>query len=278
MPNKKKYAVVALIPALHSGYLTFFNKFPGILYVIGKDFVQDFPHIERDLRTPHFSELKKMILSLDIFEDVREVNRETIQDIPDSLQIIMADDDIMKGIALRYIPERHVVFENIFLRWTRQISTAEFEVPPGRVVTEEVAEKELMSRAHEVASKSADWWRQVGAVICKEGEIIVEACNTNMPSDYSLDAHGDPRSNFDAGERFDLVNTIHAEAHTIALAAKEGIAIEGASIYVTTFPCPSCARLIAKAGIKKVFYSKGYSVLDAESILNDFCVEIILVK
>lgn len=276
--SKKKHAVVALIPALHSGYLSFFNKFPGILYVIGKDFVQDFPHIERDLRTPHFPELKKMILSLDIFEDVIEVSRKTIQDIPDSLEIVMADDDIMRGVAQRYLPERQVLFENIFLRWTRQISTTEFEVPPERVVTEEEAERELMSRAHEVAPKSADWWRQVGAVVCKEGEIILEACNKNMPSDYSLDANGDPRSNFDAGERFDLVNTIHAEAHAIALAAKEGIAIDGASIYVTTFPCPACARLIARSGIKKVYYSKGYSVLDAEKILNDFGIEIILVK
>jgi dCMP deaminase len=278
MPNNKKYAVVALIPAIHSGYLSFFNKFRGLLYVVGKDFIQDFPHIERDLRTPHFSELKKMILSLGIFEDVIELNRENIQTIPDSLEIVMADDDIMKGIREKYISERPVSFENIFLRWTRQISTTEFEVPSGRIITETEVEKELMGRALEIAPKSADWWRQVGAVICKEGEIIIEACNKNMPSDYSLDAHGDPRSNFDAGERFDLVNTIHAEAHAIALAAKRGISIDGALLYVTTFPCPACARLIAKAGIKKVYYTKGYSLLDAEKILSDFGVEIVLVK
>jgi dCMP deaminase len=278
MSNKKRYAVVALIPSLHRGYISFFKKFPGILYVIGEDFVQDFPHIERDLRTPDFSELKEMVLSLHIFEDVIEIDRESIKNIPGSLSVVMADDEIMRGIALKYIPERPVLFENVFLRWTRQISTAEFEVSPERLITKKEAQRELISRAEENASKSADWWRQVGAVICRKGEVIAEAHNQHMPSNYSLDSNGDPRSNFDAGERFDLVTAIHAEAHAVALAAKGGISVDGASLYVTTFPCPTCARLVAKAGIKKVYYSKGYSLLDAESILKNFGIEIILVE
>ena len=60
--------------------------------------------------------------------------------------------------------------------------------------------------------------------------------------------------------------------------AKRGIALEGASIYVTTFPCPVCAKSVALSGIKKVYYSKGYSLLDAEDILRAYGVEIVLVK
>lgn len=278
MPNVSKFAVVTLVPALHSGYLSFFKKYPGTLYVIGRDFIGDFVHIERDLRTPDFNELKKMIMSLGMFDYVIELTRENIAEIPESLTIVMPDDEIARGVKDKYLSNREVRFENVFLRWTRQISTAEFEVPADRAISTNDFDKELMLQASELSKKSADWWRQIGAIIVKDQEVIIEAQNNNQPSDYSLDAPGDPRSNFNAGERFDLVNTIHAEAHAIAIAARKGIPVEGSSLYVTTFPCPVCARLVAKAGIKKVYYSAGYSLLDAESILKAFGVEIILVK
>ena len=35
-------------------------------------------------------------------------------------------------------------------------------------------------------------------------------------------------------------------------AARNGVSIEGATIYVTVFPCPICARMIANSGIKHV--------------------------
>jgi dCMP deaminase len=278
MPKEEKYAVVTLIPAIHSGYLSFFKKYPGTLYVIGKDFIEDFPHIERDLRTPDFDELKSMLFALNIFDDVIELTKETVKDIPAHLQVVMPDDEIAKGITEKYLKGRDVKFENIFLRWTRLISTTELEVPADRLITTEDAQRELIDRSKELAKRSADWWRQIGAIVVRDGKILIEACNKNNPSDYSLDALGDPRCNFNAGERFDLVNTIHAEAHAVALAAKQGIALDGATLYVTTFPCPVCARLVARAGIKKVYYSLGYSLLDAENILKDFDVEIVLVK
>src|SRR5690349_10092542 len=135
MPDSgKKYAIVTLIPAIHSGYLMFFKKYPGAVYVIGKDFVSDFVHIERDLRTPDFSDLKKMLMAIGI-EEVIELTRENIKDIPSEFQIVMPDDDIAKGIAEKYLADRKVIFEKIFLRWTKQISTTEFEIPSGRIVS-----------------------------------------------------------------------------------------------------------------------------------------------
>ena len=48
--------------------------------------------------------------------------------------------------------------------------------------------------------------------------------------------------------------------------------------FVSTFPCPVCAKSIAVAGIKKVYYCQGYSLLDAEDILRPYGVELIFVK
>ena len=45
---------------------------------------------------------------------------------------------------------------------------------------------------------------------------------------------------------------MHAEQNAILQAARNGVSIEGAEIYVTTFPCPICARMIANSGIQEV--------------------------
>ena len=66
----------------------------------------------------------------------------------------------------------------------------------------------------------------------------------------------------------ELSTALHAEAGLIVEAAKKGISLEGATLYVTTFPCPNCAKLVAASGIKKLIYQDGYSVLDGEELLR----------
>ena len=50
----------------------------------------------------------------------------------------------------------------------------------------------------------------------------------------------------------------HAELNAIANAAREGVKIEGAEIFVTYRPCYICAKTIINAGIKTVTYEKDY--------------------
>jgi deoxycytidylate deaminase len=155
---------------------------------------------------------------------------------------------------------------------------ASSEVSPDRVISTEERDNTLIKKASELAAKSSDWWRRIGALIVKNGEVVLEAFNSHMPSDFNLDSAGDPRTSFNPGERIDLSTAIHAEAKAISQAARKGIALEGATVYVSTFPCPGCAKLIAESGIKKVYYDQGYSLLDAENLLKDFGVEIIKVE
>ena len=54
------------------------------------------------------------------------------------------------------------------------------------------------------------------------------------------------------------VRTIHAEANSIIQAAKNGVRIEGADIYVTASPCFYCFKLIANAGIRNIYYLEFY--------------------
>ncbi|MCO5760313.1 MAG: deaminase [Chromatiaceae bacterium] len=54
------------------------------------------------------------------------------------------------------------------------------------------------------------------------------------------------------------IRTQHAEANAIAWAARKGIAVEGATLYVTLSPCLPCAKLIINAGIARVVYLSPY--------------------
>jgi len=66
-------------------------------------------------------------------------------------------------------------------------------------------------------------------------------------------------------------------AMLIAEAAKRGISLEGTNLYVTDFPCPPCAKLIARSGITRLYFSRGYAVLDGESTLKNKGVELVFV-
>jgi dCMP deaminase len=54
------------------------------------------------------------------------------------------------------------------------------------------------------------------------------------------------------------VATVHAEANAIIQAAKNGVAIDGADIYITASPCWNCFKLIANSGIRRVLYLEFY--------------------
>ena len=54
------------------------------------------------------------------------------------------------------------------------------------------------------------------------------------------------------------VRTTHAEANAIVQAAKNGVSINEAEIFVTASPCYNCFKLIANSGIKTIYYDEFY--------------------
>jgi dCMP deaminase len=190
----------------------------------------------------------------------------------------MPDEDISRDLAIKYFVDR-VAFGSAAIRnrWDKKFVSEESVIAPHRTMSAADIDRELIKIASTEAENSADWWRQIGALAVKDGQILFKHRNRHLPSDYHLVYNGDPRSNFDRGERPDIYTSIHAEAGLVTQAAKAGTSLDGVNVYVTTFPCPNCARLLAEAGVKKVFYQHGYSILDAEEIFKAYEVEIILV-
>ncbi len=52
--------------------------------------------------------------------------------------------------------------------------------------------------------------------------------------------------------------TVHAEQNAVADAARRGSSLDGCVAYVTHFPCINCAKILASAGIARVFYRYDY--------------------
>jgi dCMP deaminase len=193
------------------------------------------------------------------------------------ITIILPDEDISRDIITKYLKEASTMFDTIFLRWDRHNSSINKAVNIDQKVSLKIFDREMIKNTIQISKKSSDWWRQVGAVLVKKGEVLLVGYNRHVPSPHSPYANGDPRNNFHKGINLELSTAIHAEASVIADAAKKGLKLEGTSIYVSTFPCPPCAKLIAYSGIKKLYYSGGYGVLDGEDILKSQGVKIIYV-
>lgn len=269
--------LIAFVPVLHKGYIDLFKKYPESLGILGADVIADFTSLTRDCRIVDPEVMKFAIESLGIFSSVRVLSKSDLAELVRSEpSIVMPDEDVSRELAKRYFADR-ATYESTFLRWDGMKTLRENVAVPNRKISSDDFARSMIGLATIEATKSSDWWRQVGTAIVKEGKVIALSHNKHLPTDYHLDIDGDPRTNFDAGVRIDLSTAIHSEALAVAQSAKRGTSLNGAEAFVTTFPCPNCARLLAEAGIKTVYYHKGYSLLDAEEILKTYGVEIVLV-
>ncbi len=109
-----------------------------------------------------------------------------------------------------------------------------------------------MNIAQEVASRATCDRKHVGAVIVR-GKTI-------LSTGYNGSIRGLPHCN-DVGHEMEndhCVRTIHAEANAIVQAARNGINIDNSEIYISASPCYNCFKMIANAGLKKIYYAEFY--------------------
>jgi len=113
-------------------------------------------------------------------------------------------------------------------------------------------ENYFMNIAKEVSTRSTCDRKHVGAVIVRDKTLLSTGYNGSIKGLSHCDSAGH--------EMVDghCVRTTHAEANAIVQAAKNGVKIDQAEIYVTASPCYNCFKLIANAGIKVIFYNELY--------------------
>lgn len=110
----------------------------------------------------------------------------------------------------------------------------------------------FMSQTQLLSLRSTCERLKVGATIVKDNRVISSGYNGSV----SGEAHC-----IDVGclvEDGHCIRTIHAEMNALLQCSKFGVSTEGASIYVTHFPCVHCSKSLVQAGIKNIFYSADY--------------------
>ena len=107
---------------------------------------------------------------------------------------------------------------------------------------------------------------------CDRGRVasvIVSPHHTILATGYAGSPPGQPHC-YDVGHLMNTVihedgtqsqhcvRTLHSEENAILQCAKDGIRIEGATIYTKMMPCWNCAMRIVRVGIKRVVSQKRY--------------------
>jgi dCMP deaminase len=109
-----------------------------------------------------------------------------------------------------------------------------------------------MNIARQAASRSTCDRKFVGAVIVRDRTILSTGYNGSIRGMPHCDEVGHDLENSHC------VATIHAEANAILQAAKNGVNISGSEIYTTASPCWNCFKLIANAGIRRIYFGEFY--------------------
>lgn len=109
-----------------------------------------------------------------------------------------------------------------------------------------------MRIAVEVSSRATCDRKHVGAVIVRDKSILATGYNGSIRGLSHCDEDGHMM------EDGHCVRTIHAEANAIIQAARNGVRIEGATVYVTASPCWGCFKMIANAGISRIVFGELY--------------------
>lgn len=141
-------------------------------------------------------------------------------------------------------------------------------------------------RFMELAQTVASWsscvrnGRHVGAVIVKDKRILTTGYNGAPVGVLNCRDKGycmRDRLGIQSGTRAEMCYAIHAEQNAIIQAAKMGISVDGATMYVTHQPCSVCTRIIINAGIKRVVYGVPYPDEFSSKLWEEAGLEVIMI-
>ncbi len=127
----------------------------------------------------------------------------------------------------------------------------------------------FMRIAREVSERSTCDRKHVGAVIVRDRNILSTGYNGSIAGMPHCDDVGHMMENGHC------VGTIHAEANAILQAARNGVSIAAASIYVSASPCWNCFKMIANAGLKRICFGEFYRDERIFSVAQTIGIELV---
>ena len=120
--------------------------------------------------------------------------------------------------------------------------------------------------------------RKVGAVITVDNQIVATGYN-GAPKHlhHCIDAGGCLRklNNIESGTRQEICRAVHAEQNAIISAAVKGVSIKGGTLYLNTYPCSICTRMLINAEIKRIVYDSDYNDPLSKEMLDESGIEVV---
>lgn len=146
----------------------------------------------------------------------------------------------------------------------------------------------FLNRCFEASGMSYCKRLQVGAVAVRDNRTILDGWNGTVPGQDNCCEEPkecpqcgdllqpDPYCKLCEGTsviKKTKPTVIHAERNIIFYAAKKGIALEGATMYITHRPCIGCAQAMAAAGITRVVYAEDYKTAEGIDFLKELKIK-----
>lgn len=130
----------------------------------------------------------------------------------------------------------------------------------------------FMKIAYEVSSRSTCDRKFVGAVIVRD--------KTILSTGYNGSIRGMPHCDEAGHDMVDghCIATIHAETNAVLQAAKNGVAIDRATIYTTASPCWNCFKMLANAGVTRICFGEFYREERIFRVAEKLGIELVEVK
>lgn len=145
-----------------------------------------------------------------------------------------------------------------------------------KLVTNLEIDQHFMKIAYQ-ESKNSTCRRQVGAVFVKDNNIIATGYNGSPTGVKSCQEDGGcmrQKDNIKSGTMQEHCKAIHAEQRAIVNVVNKGIKIEDSTLYVTTYPCSICARMLIECKLKRIVYDGNYFDQISHDMLEEANVKV----
>ena len=116
----------------------------------------------------------------------------------------------------------------------------------------------LLATAYVMAQRGTCSRAQVGCVVALDGRILATGYN-GAPRGMAHCDHPDgvPSSQRPADATM-CQTSVHAEANAVAFAARNGVSLDGSTVFTTLSPCNTCAQLLVNVGTRRVVVAAMY--------------------
>lgn len=125
-------------------------------------------------------------------------------------------------------------------------------------------DESYMETAQAFAAKSQCPRTKVGCALVLASGIVSPGLNgmaSGGPNQWDFSPDGNPE-------------VVHAELNSLGKCLEQGLSTKGATMYVTLSPCLECAKLLVRAGVKRVVYKSAYRITAGLDYLTKYNVEV----